>query len=245
MAIGSGSRAVLMEAMTSPDEAALMALMGKDLVVGDNAQVKVVSLQEWGAGTAHLSSDWAVAGRDSKIEWMTLNLGGRLSKTRFGCDVAGPGANAELNGLYFASGEQHFDQKTLQVHSAPNTFSNLLYKGAVKDKSYSVYQGLIIARPGAVKVDAYQKNNNLVLNDGARADSLPGLEIDTDDLKCSHGSTIGNLDDEQIFYLRSRGLDEAAARRILMRAFFEEIVGRLPYDFLKNHVRDAVERKYA
>ena len=240
---GARSQASVVEHLASPDAAALLAVAVKEAHVGEAARLRVVSLQEWGANTCHLAGDWAMVGRDGHVDWITLNLGGRLGKMTLGSDVAGPGANAELDGLYFAAGEQHFDQRTLQVHSAPNTYSRLLYKGAVKDTGRSVYQGLIIARPGASKVDAYQKNNNLVLNDGARADSLPGLEIDTDDLKCSHGSTIGNLDAEQMFYLRSRGLAEAEARRVLINGFFEEVTARVPYEFVRETVRAHIAAK--
>ena len=236
---GARSKAAVVEHLTSPDAPVIQTVMSKELYVASSANVRVITLQEWGANTYHIANDWARVEREGKVDWVTLNFGSRISKMSFGSDVAGEGASAELDGLYFATGEQHFDQRTLQVHSSPRTTSNLLYKGAVKDKARSVYQGLIIARPGANGVDAYQKNNNLVLSDGARADSLPGLQIDTDDLKCSHGSTIGNLDPEELFYLRSRGLDENEARRMLIKGFCEDIAGRIPHEF----VRDAVSRQ--
>jgi Fe-S cluster assembly protein SufD len=240
---GERSKATVVEHMTSPAEALIQTVMSKEFYIAPSANVRVISLQEWGANTFHIANDWARVERDGKVDWVTLNFGSRLSKMSFGSDAAGENASAELDGLFFATGEQHFDQRTLQVHSSPHTTSNLLYKGAVKDKAHSVYQGLIIARPGANGVDAYQKNNNLVLSDGARADSLPGLQIDTDDLKCSHGSTIGNLDPEQMFYLRSRGLDENEARRILIKGFCEDIAGRIPYEFVKEAVSKQVDSR--
>ncbi len=240
---GERSKATVLEHLVSAVDALTLTVMSKDLYLEAEARLKVITLQEWGRNTHHIVNDWALVARAAQVDWVTLNFGSRRSKMRFGSDVAGEGAAAELDGLYFATGEQHFDQKTLQVHSAPNTYSRLLYKGAAKDTAHSIYQGLIIARPGAVHVDAYQKNNNLVLNDGARADSLPGLEIDTDDLKCSHGSTIGNLDDEQVFYLRSRGLDPAEARRTLIRGFFQEVAGRIPYEFVQEAVQRHIEEK--
>ena len=162
---------------------------------------------------------------------------------KFGSDVAGEGSSAELDGLFFCDLDQHVDQKTLQIHSAPNTYSRLLYKGAVQDKGHSVYQGVIQARPGAIKVDAYQTNNNLILTDGAQADTIPGLLIDADDLKCSHGATIGNLDPDQLFYLRSRGFSEAAAKRILVLGFYDEIADRIPYEAIRARVHAIVEEK--
>jgi Fe-S cluster assembly protein SufD len=240
---GERSKAAVVEHMTSSDAPLIQTVMSKEFYIAPSANVRVITLQEWGANTFHIANDWARVEREGKVDWVTLNFGSRLSKMSFGSDVAGEGASAELDGLYFATGEQHFDQRTLQVHSSPRTTSNLLYKGAVKDKARSVYQGLIIARPGANGVDAYQKNNNLVLSDGARADSLPSLQIDTDDLKCSHGSTIGNLDPDQLFYLRSRGLDENEARRILIKGFCEDIAGRIPYEFVKEAVSRQVDSR--
>ena len=240
---GRRSRASVFEQISSPDEGDLLLAASRDLFVGEGGQLRFITLQNLGAGARYLADDRARVERDGRLHWIGLNFGARLGKMNFSGNVAGPGASVELDGLFFASGRQHLDQRTLQIHSAPNTTSNLLYKGAVRDTARSVYQGLIIARPGAVQVDAYQKNNNLVLNEGARADSLPGLEIDTDDLKCSHGSTIGNLDEELVYYLRSRGLDEAQARRTLLKGFFEEIAARIPWAYGREQVEQHVEQK--
>jgi Fe-S cluster assembly protein SufD len=120
-----------------------------------------------------------------------------------------------------------------------------LYKGAVKDQGHSIYQGVINAKPGAIRVDAYQMNNNLILNEEARADSLPGLEIDADDLKCSHGATMGTLDPDQLFYLRARGLSDLEARRLLVAGFFEEVIAKIPYAFVQDRLRDHIVAKMA
>ncbi len=240
---GRNSRAVITEHLESPDTIRFMAVSQRELYVAENAHFKLVSLQEWGRNSFQISNDWGLVERDANLNWITLNFGTSRSKMKFGSDVAGPGAAADMDGIFFASGEQHMDQRTLQIHSSSDTYSRLLYKGAVKDRGRSVYQGLIIARPGAICVDAYQTNNNLVLNDGARADSIPGLLIDADDLKCSHGSTIGNLDPEQLFYLRSRGMSEQDARRALIRGFFEEVVERIPQAFIRDIVHQNIERK--
>lgn len=240
---GKGSRAVIMEELSSPADRALMAAVSREMYAAEGANLQYITLQEWGGQTLYLADDRARVERNGRLHWIGLNFGGQLGKMNFSGEVAGEGASAELDGLFFASDEQHLDQRTLQIHSAPHTTSNLLYKGAVRDRARSVYQGLIIARPGAVKVDAYQKNNNIVLNEGARADSLPGLEIDTDDLKCSHGSTIGNLDEEQVFYLRTRGMDEREARRTLLKGFFEEISSRVPFEFVRERIERHVEEK--
>jgi len=241
--IGNQSKAAVAEYFESRDQAEILSVCAKEFYIGEAATLKFITLQQWGDNTSQITSDHAIVQRDGCVDWVTLNLGGKLSKLKFGSDVAGPGSSAELDGLFFAAKHQHLDQTTLQIHSSPDTYSRLLYKGAVKDKGHSVYQGIIQAKRGAIRVDAYQTNNNLVLNDGARADTIPGLLIDADDLKCSHGATIGNLDEEQLFYLRSRGLDEAASRKILIMGFFEEIVDRVPYAFMRDRIHQDIEEK--
>lgn len=227
----------------SPPSVEFLALSTREFYAGRGAVLRAASLQEWGAKTYHIGEDWVRVERDARVEWVSLLLGGQVCKMMVSCDVAAENANAYLSGLFFANEQQHVDQCTLQLHSSAHTYSNLLYKGAVKDQGHSIYQGIIDASPGAIKVDAYQMNNNLILSEGGRADSLPGLEIDADDLKCSHGSTIGNLDEQQLFYLRSRGLAEAEARQVLVMAFFEEVIQRVPHEFMRERVRDDVSRK--
>lgn len=243
-AVGNQAELTIAEYYESPADVELLAISTRELYAGSGAVLRAASVQEWGARTYHIGEDWVRAERDAKVEWVTLLLGGQVSKMMVACDVHEPNANAYLSGLFFASREQHIDQRTLQLHSAPHTYSNLLYKGAVKDQGHSVYQGIIDAAPGAIKVDAYQMNNNLILNDGARADSLPGLEIDADDLKCSHGATFGNLDENQLFYLKTRGLPEVEARQLLVMAFFEEVIARIPHEFMRERVREDVRRKF-
>ncbi|HMP96842.1 MAG TPA: Fe-S cluster assembly protein SufD [Kiritimatiellia bacterium] len=239
----SGSRANVVEVFHSEDDCPVFTVSARELYVEQAARLQVFSLQEWGRTSFHVGEDWGHVERDAQIDWVTLTLGSQVSKSTMGCNVSAPNANAYLSGLFFADRDQHVDQRTLQQHASPHTYSNLLYKGAVKDQGHSVYQGIIAAKPGAIDVDAYQMNNNLVLNSGAKADSLPGLKIDADDLKCSHGSTMGNLDPDQLFYLQSRGFSNAEARRTLVLAFFEEIIAKIPYAFMQDRVRADVNRK--
>lgn len=238
-----GSDAKIVEVYQSTDDCPVCCIGARELYVGQAARLQLFSLQEWGRSSFHIGEDWVQVDRDAQIDWVTLTLGTKASKMSVGCNVNAPNANAYMSGLFFADLDQHIDQRTLQQHSSPQTYSNLLYKGAVKDRGHSVYQGIIAASKGAIKVDAYQMNNNLVLNSGAKADSLPGLKIDADDLKCSHGSTMGNLDPEQMFYLRSRGFTEAEARKTLVLAFFEEVIAKIPYEFLQERIRMDVNRK--
>lgn len=238
-----GSSLKVAEYYRSRADAAVLSVSSREMYVGENATLKIAALQEWSDDSLHIGEDWSRVERDGKIDWVTLALGSKVSKQMCCCDVRAPNANAFMSGLYFASGDQHIDQRTLQKHSSHHTYSNLLYKGAVKDNAHSVYQGIIAAGRGAIKVDAYQMNKNLVLSPNARADSLPGLEIDADDLKCSHGSTVGTLDPEQLFYLMSRGLSRAEARQMLVNAFFEEVTAKVPWGFMQDRIRHHVAEK--
>ncbi len=239
----SGSEATVVEHLESDDEVSMGVVSARELYVDQAARLKFLTLQEWGRGTYQIGNDMAVVQRDAQVDWITLNLGSQISKLKFGSDVAGPGSSAELDGIFCTDTDQHIDQTTLQIHSAPHTYSRLLYKGAVMDQGHSVYRGIIQAKPGAIKVDAYQTNNNLVLSNGAIADTIPGLLIDADDLKCSHGATIGNLDENQVFYLRARGIPEHEARKLLILGFYDEILDRIPYASIRDRVHELLVEK--
>lgn len=241
--VADGAAFTLVEWITSGDETLLVHAGAKDVRVGDGARLKAVHLQQLGPCAFWMPDDYAVAGRNARIDWVTVQLGARASKSRLGLEAAGSGADLRAVGACFASGRQHLDQGTHQIHAASDTTSNLLYKNAIQDEAHTVYQGVILAQQDAQRIDAYQKNHNLLLNDGARADSLPGLLINADDLRCSHGATIGQLDPDHLFYLRSRGLDEAGARRLLLAGFFNDIVERMPYDDLRAITRAALDAK--
>lgn len=232
------------EQFTSPDGVKTLCISGRELHLDAAADVKLVSLQDWGDQGLHIGEDWARVKRDAKVNLFSMTVGGNVSKMTVGCDVCEPNANAYLGGMFFADRDQHFDQKTLQYHSAPDTYSNMLYKGAVKDNGYSVYQGIIRALKNCVGVDSYQTNNNLVLDSTARADSIPGLIIDADELACSHGATFGNLDQEQLYYLRSRGIPEGEARRMLVMGFFDEVIDRIPFETMQDYLHEVIARKF-
>jgi Fe-S cluster assembly protein SufD len=146
-------------------------------------------------------------------------------------------------GIYIAQGDQHFDHETLQDHIAPHASSNLLFKGALNDAGRSVFRGLIRVHPKAQRTDAYQTNRNLILSDKARADSLPNLEIQADDVRCSHAATVGQLDEEEVFYLLSRGIPKAEAVRLVVFGFFGEVLEQLPLEGVKQELLRVVERK--
>jgi len=239
---GTQSQATIVEAFMSSDVAA-HCIQHREFYAEAAADLKVITVGAWGDDAVHIGEDWARVLRDGKVDLINLTLGGKTSKLMAACDVAEENASAYMGGLYFAHAKQHIDQKTLQIHSSPNTYSNMLYKGAAKDKAHSVYQGFIWAEKGAVGVDSYQTNNNLLLSQGARTDSIPGLIINADDLACSHGATIGNLEPEHLFYLQSRGIGELQARKMLVLGFFEEVVRRVPYAPIQDFLHEAIEEK--
>ena len=183
--------------------------------------------------------------RDARVLTLNLHLGGRQSRHESHSRLQGPGAYSEMLALTVAKGAQEFDQRTLQSHQAPNTGSNLLYKNALLDQARTIFSGLIIVDPDAQKTDAYQSNRNLLLSDDAEANSLPGLEIQANDVRCTHGATSGHVDDEQMFYLKSRGIPPAAARELLVFGFFEEVLNKLENEPLHAALRDFIKAQFA
>jgi Fe-S cluster assembly protein SufD len=198
-----------------------------DLHAAEGAQLTYVGAQHWSANTLAFQVNSIVAERDARVLSLNLHLGGRQCRHESNSRLLGPGAHSEMLALTVATGAQEFDQRTLQTHVAPHTTSNLLYKNALLDTAKTIFSGLIIVEPDAQKTDAYQKNRNLMLSDTAEAHSLPGLEIQANDVKCSHGSTSARIDAEQEFYLRARGINPVETRRLLVAAFFEEVLEKL------------------
>jgi Fe-S cluster assembly protein SufD len=193
-----------------------------------SAQVQAVSLQRLGNGAFYQSQQRTLAGRDSTLDTLVVSLGATTTRVDLNARLLGPGANSDMLGLYFGDGDQHFDHNTSQDHVAPNARSDLLYKGALAGRARSVFRGIIRVHPGAQRTDAYQTNRNLLLSKEARADSLPNLEIQADDVKCSHAATVGQLDDEMLFYLLSRGISREQAERLVVLGFLGEVLRRLP-----------------
>ena len=208
-----------------------------EIFLGDGAKVGYVAVQKWGRNVWHFSDQRAELQKDSTLRLFNVTLGGKFSKTRVEASLAGEGSNAELKAIYFASGEQFFDFHTLQDHRVGNTRSDLLFKGALQDVSRTVYAGLIKIEKHAARSDAYQANRNLVLSDKAKATSIPMLEIDNNDVRCTHGATVGPVDPEHLFYLRSRGIPEKTAKRMLIQGFFGDVLDRIPFE----HARKLVE----
>ena len=199
-----------------------------ELEAGDGSQLSYVALQVLGTGAWHLARIGAVAGRDATLRTFTVGLGGAYDRSRTDAVAQGQGASTELRSAYLGTGAQVHDVRTLQDHAAPRTTSDLLCKGAVAGTSRSVYSGLIRVRRGAVRTDAYQTNHNLVLDPRAHADSVPNLDIEENDVRCSHASTVGPVDEDQLYYLESRGIPPERAERLIVLGFFEDIIRRTP-----------------
>ena len=222
-----------------------LSVSAAEIFAEEGAQVTYVSVQRWGRGVTHLSTDRLVAGRDARITTLYTALGSDLTRSDVQCRMQAPGAHVDMLGVYVADGTQHFDHETLQDHVAPHASSNLLFKGALSDTSRSVFRGLIRVHPKAQRTDAYQTNRNLLLSEGARADSLPNLEIQADDVRCSHAATVGQLDEEEVFYLLSRGIHRPEAVRLVVFGFFSEVLDQLPLEGVRAELLRAVEGKLA
>jgi Fe-S cluster assembly protein SufD len=214
-----------------------------EIVVGDDAHVRYLSVQEQAAHTWQVALQRAHLGRDASLRSSVVALGGSYARLRSESLLAGSGAESDLTAVYFGDGHQMLDFRTLQDHDAPNTRSDLLFKGAVEDTAQSVYSGLIRIRPDAQKSVAFQTNRNLVLTEGADARSVPNLEIEADDVKCSHASTVGPVDDDQLYYLATRGVAPDEAERLIVLGFFDDVFDRLPVPSLVAPLRRSVIEK--
>ena len=214
-----------------------------EIFVGEGAQVGYVAVQKWGRNVWHFADQRAELQKDSNLRLFNVTLGGKFSKTRVEASLAGEGSNAELKSIYFASGNQFFDFHTLQDHRVGNTRSDLLFKGALQDVARTVYAGLIKIEKHAARSDAYQANRNLVLSDKAKATSIPMLEIDNNDVRCTHGATVGPVDPEHLFYLRSRGIPESTAKRMLIQGFFGDVLDRIPFEHARRLVESELESR--
>jgi Fe-S cluster assembly protein SufD len=214
-----------------------------EIHVGVGASLRFVELQSLGDHFWNFSHERVQVAQDGKIEWIFGAIGSHLTKNFSDLDLIGRGSTGKMSGFYFADHEQHLDHDTQQNHLAPNTTSDLLFKGALLGQSRSVWQGMIYVAPGAFKTDGYQANRNLVLSHKARADSIPGLEILADDVRCTHGATVGKIDPEQMFYLRSRGLPEDEAQRLIVEGFFDPIMQRIPFEGVRQRFQLAIHEK--
>jgi len=233
------------EVVSDDFEAQTFTSTAVEVIARDGSQVQYVAVQRLGRGAFYQSVQRTLAQRDSTLDTLNVALGASVTRVDLNAKLLGPGASSDMLGLYFGDGDQHFDFNTSQDHTVPNTGSDLLYKGALDGTSRAIFRGVIRVQPGAQQTDAYQTNRNLLLSPGARADSLPNLEIEADDVKCSHGATVGQLDSEAKFYLMSRGLAELQAERLVVLGFLGEVLSRLPLGGVVEKVTRVIEEKLA
>lgn len=211
----------------------------------ENSHLNFIELQSLGKNVWNFSHERARLEKNSSMDWIFGAIGSHLTKNFSTIDLVGEGSIGKMSGFYFTDKDQHLDHDTQQNHNAPNTTSDLLFKGALTGSSRSVWQGMIYVAPRAFGADGYQANRNLVLSKNARADSIPGLEILADDVRCTHGATVGKIDPDQSFYLQSRGLTKQEAERLIVEGFFDPIMQRIPFEGVRNRFQKAIQEKMA
>ena len=242
--VEEGAKATVIERYASGDLAGPVgASTVVELYAAQGAELEHVSVIDWGAGVRHHALLRARVDRDARVRSVVVTLGGDVVRVEPTMVCAGPGADARALGLYFAGGEQHFEHRVVSRHEAPNAYSNLLYKGAIQDRAHTIFYGNLVVPPGAPGTDAYQTNRNLVLNEGARADTIPFLEIETAEVKCSHAGAVGRVDDEHLFYLLSRGVPRAEAKRLIVMGFLQEVLEMVSLEELRTELEAAVQEK--
>ncbi len=245
--VDEGASVTYVHEAASPDDMAANSMHAGivEIQVMQDASLKFVELQSWGRHVWNFSHERIRVERGGNLDWIFGAIGSRLTKNFSELDLVGEGSQGRMSGFYFTDGNQHLDHDTQQNHLAPHTTSDLLFKGALKGRSRSVWQGMIYVAPGAQKTDGYQANRNIVLSEGARADSIPGLEILADDVRCTHGATVGKLEEEPLFYLKSRGIPQAEAEKIVVEGFFDPIFQRIPFEGVRERFQKYIADKMA
>lgn len=238
------SKVTILEEQVSTDANASGLHCGAvEIFAGRNANVTYVQVQRWNQQVWNFSTQRAIVGRDAQLCWVTGTLGSRLSKLNQVAALEGAGSRVQMLGLTFTHARQHIDVSTAQEHIAPHTSSDLLYRNVLKERSQTAWSGNIYVHPEGQHTDAYQKNDNLVLSERAHADTLPGLEIQAHEVRCTHGATAGPVDKEQMFYLMSRGLSHSQAEKMIVDGFFEPVMARIPLESVREELQESVTRK--
>ena len=239
-----GSEVTFLDYYRSLEEVPGFACSVSDLIVGQGATVNYLCCQNWSESALSFQMCSTFVGRDANAKSLNFNLGGSFARIESHSRLAGPGARSEMLGLSACHGRQEFDQRTLQDHLQPNTWSDLLYKNTLDHRAKTIFEGLIKVEKGARQTDAYQTNRNLLLSADSEADSMPGLEILDDDVKCSHGATTGQIDEEELFYMLSRGIPRHQANYLISVGFTEEVLTRFGRPEVSEQLRGLVERKF-
>ena len=241
---GENSRFTLIEEhVSAAEDLDALTSCAVEVHVGAGAKLELVSVQRLSRQGWHFAHQRARLERDSELDWVCAGLGSKKSKTWLYNDLAGAGATSRVTGVYFADGSQHLDFDTYQEHAAPRTTSDFLFRGVLREQATTVWRGMIRVEKEAQGTDAYQENRNLLLSRQAHANSIPGLEIMANDVRCSHGATVGQVDREQLFYLMSRGLSESDAERLIVSGFFAEALDRIERESVREALAQALETR--
>jgi Fe-S cluster assembly protein SufD len=241
---GEGSEITYIDRYASPDLGRVLSDAVVEIYAGANARIRYVSQQEWGSGVTHLAVQRALIGRDATIRSLGVAFGASLSRAEVESVLTGDGGSSEMLGVYFAHGDQHFDHRSIQDHVGSQTSSDLLYKGALRDRSRTIYSGTVTIRAGAHKCNAYQTNRNVLLSDQAKADSIPNLEIlSNDPVRCGHAASVGPVDDDTLFYIQSRGIPLEEAQRLVVLGFFQEVLDRVTIPEIRLGLERAIARR--
>lgn len=239
------SKVTVVDYFQSSDEAAAGFACGvNDLWLGDGANVTYVAAQQWSRASLAVQINSTVVGRDARAIALNLNLGSQHARTESVSHLRGQGGRSDMLSVSVADEDQELDQRTFQIHEVPNTSSDLLYKNSLDDRARTIFSGLIRVNPGAHKTDAYQKVRNLLLSDEAEANSAPGLEIEADDVRCTHGATSGQIEEEELFYLMSRGIGRKESQKLIVHGFLEEVIARLGNPALEEKLGALVHAKF-
>ncbi|MBI4789604.1 MAG: Fe-S cluster assembly protein SufD [Chloroflexi bacterium] len=214
-----------------------------ELILKPGAMLQYFHLQDFAQNVWHFTSQTALLEKDSSLTWLVGTLGSETTKAFLDCKMLGKGTNANLLGFFFGDGKQHFDQHTFQNHIIGHSTSDLLYKGALKDSAYSAFRGLIRVNPEAQRSDAYQANRNVLLSQHSHADSIPELEIEANDVRCTHGATVGPIDSDQLFYLMARGIPKTEAERLIVEGFFDPLMQKIPLESIREELAEAIHAK--
>jgi len=238
-----GAEVTFIDRYVSPDLERGLSDAVTEIVVGDGAHVRYASIQEWGDGVTHLSVQRTRLGRDADFRSLAVGFGASLARAEVEAVLAEPGGFSELLGVFFADEDQHFDHRSVQDHAAPNCTSDLLYKGALLDRSRAVYSGWVHVRPDAQKTIAMQTSRNMVLSEHAKADAIPNLEIEANDVRCGHAASVGPVEEETLFYLQSRGISREEAERLVVTGFFQEVLDRVTLEEVRHGAELAIQEE--
>jgi Fe-S cluster assembly protein SufD len=242
--VDEGAKATVIDRYISPNlSGTVQASSAVELLVGQGGELEHIAVVGWGSGVSHHLMVQAGAQRDAKVRSVVVTLGGDVARVEAAMRCQGPGSDARALGLYFADDNQHFEHRVVSVHESSDAYSNLLYKGAIKDAAHTIFYGNLIVPEGSPRTDAYQTNRNLLLNRGARADTIPFRESANADVRCSHAGAVGRVDDEHLFYLSSRGVPKDIAKQLIVIGFLQEVLEEIEFDELRGELEAAVEAK--